>query len=483
MVNLLDNIKKQMRESHRKKKEEERRAQEQQRRAQETLQRPSSNPVRNEKDGYSRVYGQYGWQWIKVSSNANNESAPVNGEVARPSARRSLENGFRSSVASNDNAFLPAQPSGGSISFASKTVDASPLSDVTCSQSPSKAAASKRSVVFTKPEPPEDDNDSDPIMALARQTLAEKEAKPKAKVEDSPSVASGASIQKEDAKDDPVEIQRRLSREKERDPLEIARTRDQEKKRVKQEEQDSDSDEEQQSPPKYSAKNPLALMERNNRERTSLSPEAANNDGWPARAAAADLWDDDSEDEVKRVPNQNKKPAAPRKKNGEARKAPPKNKKKGNAKAASRRQSYEDIDDIDSDSEREEALIPTLDNPKLGPPGPLEPLQLKAKDQKVGHEVPASINRYLRGYQQHGVAFLYSCIMRDSGCILGDDMGLVSENMPIQVSVLVSFLSLTSVLMSLVELSTGQNRYVNDNEATIRFSSFPTNSNNPFLSH
>ena len=38
--------------------------------------------------------------------------------------------------------------------------------------------------------------------------------------------------------------------------------------------------------------------------------------------------------------------------------------------------------------------------------------------------VPATINRFLRGYQREGVRFLYRQYCRGTGGILADDMGL-----------------------------------------------------------
>jgi SNF2 family DNA or RNA helicase len=40
------------------------------------------------------------------------------------------------------------------------------------------------------------------------------------------------------------------------------------------------------------------------------------------------------------------------------------------------------------------------------------------------NQVPASINRYLKGYQRIGVQFVYSSTIQGKGCVLGDDMGL-----------------------------------------------------------
>uniref|UniRef100_A0A8B9HA46 Excision repair cross-complementation group 6-like 2 n=1 Tax=Astyanax mexicanus TaxID=7994 RepID=A0A8B9HA46_ASTMX len=54
------------------------------------------------------------------------------------------------------------------------------------------------------------------------------------------------------------------------------------------------------------------------------------------------------------------------------------------------------------------------------PHGPSEPFILS----KNGHQVPYTINRYLRDYQRDGVKFIYDRYMKSRGCILGDDMGL-----------------------------------------------------------
>ncbi|KAJ7335597.1 hypothetical protein JRQ81_013538 [Phrynocephalus forsythii] len=43
---------------------------------------------------------------------------------------------------------------------------------------------------------------------------------------------------------------------------------------------------------------------------------------------------------------------------------------------------------------------------------------------KEGHQIPYTINRYLRDYQREGAQFLYNHYAHKNGCILGDDMGL-----------------------------------------------------------
>jgi hypothetical protein len=103
---------------------------------------------------------------------------------------------------------------------------------------------------------------------------------------------------------------------------------------------------------------------------------------------------------------------------------------------------------------RARQLKPDFSDPKMGAPGPLVPFTLSKNwergDRLIGYEeggdteegedarkmpapiandddieqVPASINRYLKGYQRMGVQFMYSSVIHGKGCVLGDDMGL-----------------------------------------------------------
>jgi hypothetical protein len=103
---------------------------------------------------------------------------------------------------------------------------------------------------------------------------------------------------------------------------------------------------------------------------------------------------------------------------------------------------------------RTRQLKPDFSEPKMGAPGPLVPFILsqrwKRGDPLIGYEnegsteegedsrntsapiahnedidqVPASINRYLKGYQRKGIQFMYSSVIHGKGCVLGDDMGL-----------------------------------------------------------
>ena len=62
-------------------------------------------------------------------------------------------------------------------------------------------------------------------------------------------------------------------------------------------------------------------------------------------------------------------------------------------------------------------LHPHFENPKFGPYEPMEPLALGPSVQ-----VPASLNRYLAPFQKEGIRFMYDCLARKSGVILGDEM-------------------------------------------------------------
>ena len=179
-----------------------------------------------------------------------------------------------------------------------------------------------------------------------------------------------------------------------------------------------------------------------------------------ARSTAADESDDDS------MPKQNKKEPALKEKS----RRPPKSivNSKDNADESKKRSGgngsrlasrYEIEDDEKSDLSYDEgnrlanALKPEFSDPKMGDPGPLVPFVLSKTwvrgqpligyedeaddgnedDQKmpavIAHEesndqVPASINRYLKGYQRTGIQFVYSSVIKGKGCVLGDDMGL-----------------------------------------------------------
>jgi len=72
-----------------------------------------------------------------------------------------------------------------------------------------------------------------------------------------------------------------------------------------------------------------------------------------------------------------------------------------------------------------EQLKPQIENPKLGPPGPLVPLELTDDTETkrdVPFSVPASINRYLQQYQREGVQFLFSRLAKGMGAILGKNL-------------------------------------------------------------
>jgi hypothetical protein len=68
-----------------------------------------------------------------------------------------------------------------------------------------------------------------------------------------------------------------------------------------------------------------------------------------------------------------------------------------------------------------EDLHPNFENPKFGP-YELEPLLLSNDQVDTVVQVPASLSRYLAPFQKEGVRFMYECLARKSGVILGDEM-------------------------------------------------------------
>ena len=77
---------------------------------------------------------------------------------------------------------------------------------------------------------------------------------------------------------------------------------------------------------------------------------------------------------------------------------------------------------------RLEDLHPHFDDPKFGP-YEMEPLLLTIDQTEEGQvlQVPASLNRYLIPFQKEGIKFLYECLSRKSGAILGDEMVRISS--------------------------------------------------------
>ena len=67
-------------------------------------------------------------------------------------------------------------------------------------------------------------------------------------------------------------------------------------------------------------------------------------------------------------------------------------------------------------------LHPQFENPKFGPFEPMEPLVLSHGEKGPLVQVPASLNRYLAPFQKEGIRFMYDCLARKSGVILGDEM-------------------------------------------------------------
>jgi hypothetical protein len=66
-------------------------------------------------------------------------------------------------------------------------------------------------------------------------------------------------------------------------------------------------------------------------------------------------------------------------------------------------------------------LKPTFTDPKFPPDDPMVPLLLSDVEGNQ-QTVPASLNRYLAPFQKEGVEFMYNCLARKSGVILGDEM-------------------------------------------------------------
>lgn len=78
------------------------------------------------------------------------------------------------------------------------------------------------------------------------------------------------------------------------------------------------------------------------------------------------------------------------------------------------------LDLADLDDNELEQIYPEIENPRLGPPGPLVPLRLSGpKETESVYFVPPAINRYLADFQREGVQFLFSRLSMGMGAILG----------------------------------------------------------------
>jgi SNF2 family DNA or RNA helicase len=433
-------------------KDFERRQQEKQKNEQASQQ--PTKPASSGKDEYVRVKGRYGWTWTKRGDiDADTQQQGVLND--RPSSRRALDGVLRSSLKKEEN----RDTFDGPVSYVSTAGAASPISDVSYSQSPAK-----KSVSIMEPED---------HIATARRRLMEKEALNEVaeKGEDPTAVARRALMEKEHREaarnvEDPIALARRLLLEKERkeatrkeadtsslaalpqsprqpvngvksvheDPVQASRrlAREREEARARQEKEEARAKE---------ARNPVTLMERRNEARRSfLSPVAGDSHATPPKVVDAILWDD-SENEEPSEEEDKKKLRATRKRSSESRKDPneedggedkkkkPTRKKNSDGRKSAKHRSshgsvsgrYSDESDDEFDEDFENTLIPTFENPQFGP-FPLEPLKLPSGDNADDvHEVPASINRYLKPYQQKGITFLYSCIVvLGTGAILGD---------------------------------------------------------------
>jgi hypothetical protein len=424
------------------KKNLERRQQEKQKNKQ-ALQQPSK-PASSRKDEYVRVKGRYGWTWTKRSDvDADTRQQGVTDK--KPSSRRALDGTLRSSLKKEETRHTFEGP----VPYVSKAGAASPLSDLTYSQSPAK-----KSVAIMEPENP---------IITARRRLMEKEEveEVRRKGEHPADVARRALMEKEHKEtarkvEDPVALARRLLLEKERkeaarkkaetpspaalpqsprqpvngielvhrDPVQASRrlAREREAARARQEKKEVCTKE---------TRNPVALMERIN--------EAGRSFASPPKVVDAVLWDD-SESEEPIEEEDKKKGKATKKKSSESRKerneegggedkkTKQTRKESGGGRKSAKQWSslgsasgrYSDELEEEFDEDFENTLIPMFENPQFGP-FPFEPLKLPSCDNADVHEVPASINRYLKPFQQEGVTFLYSCIVTlGTGAILGD---------------------------------------------------------------
>ena len=142
----------------------------------------------------------------------------------------------------------------------------------------------------------------------------------------------------------------------------------------------------------------------------------------------ADLWGDSDNESPKKDLNgddeEEEEDQANQKKNGSKRRG----RKLGNAAENSKhRKSFaapqSDDEDFENEAELETKLKPNFDKPKW-PPTALEPFVLTREDEEgTQDQIPASMSRYIQGYQKEGVRFLHSIVTDGVGAVLGDDMG------------------------------------------------------------
>jgi hypothetical protein len=125
------------------------------------------------------------------------------------------------------------------------------------------------------------------------------------------------------------------------------------------------------------------------------------------------------------------KKAAARRRSGSS-DGKPKGRRKRKAKSPVSRSSNSDGSSESESSVGEDnpeyGLKPKIGGESLEELRPLQPLVLEYgedEDEELTHEVPAPMNRFLKGYQQEGIEFLHGCVTENRGAILGDDMGLV----------------------------------------------------------
>lgn len=180
------------------------------------------------------------------------------------------------------------------------------------------------------------------------------------------------------------------------------------------------------------ARNPLAMM----KEKSKLeNVVAASSKASEANLRESKLWSDSDESlqklpvqSSKRKSDQHHKKKTIRKKNNELHQEKSDEKQKTSEKVEHQIQLDDDESDCESNSREIEQQkhdnMPEFDNPNFGPFA-YEPLLLSTKseddDKDIAYEVPASINRYLPGYQREGIKFIFdAAIVSKRGAVLGD---------------------------------------------------------------
>lgn len=91
-----------------------------------------------------------------------------------------------------------------------------------------------------------------------------------------------------------------------------------------------------------------------------------------------------------------------------------------------RREDSEGTAEAEEEEEDDEVVWPKMDFSHTAVDAQECNVDLRLEPRMDGryHFVSAAVNRWLRGYQRHGVQWMWKRIARGRGCILNDDMGL-----------------------------------------------------------